>query len=881
MSGLVGDSHQAALAELVAAYKRVAGGKTSELVVLTARVGRGKTRVVHEFYAQLASHHQPDGAAYWPPVLVEDPDRGDPTKARKKTNPGKFLAKGGSDIPYLWWGLSCQRRPDGRFVNAVADDISQLIAHLDPVLRHLERKAETKAQFKALVGALFTAIPFPGAAGLLIDLKDAPAAALGLVRSGLKSEPGSADARMVDPSGTQDELLDRWVPALCQALESAGVPMVVFVDDAQWADPSTIEFLDRLLKANAPALVVITAGSEELDLQSHNLEESDTGSFVKRWEDRLTPLEVDPLSDLDLAEVAAAALGIDSESALATQLARRANNNPLLLRLWADVDFVASAAAGGNGLDDANLGRLPATVHDAYLHRWDALPKDVRRVLSAGACLGSEFVPAVLADCVDATGLAAEAGDTASAIARAAEHCWTRSITDDVDQFTEPILHEIASEKPVLSAAQQKAVRLAFCDLLAQLKEGDRWGSLSVRAGSVLLGSHIAATALAGAGRVDDDITRIVVSHLQLGDIQTESLDGWERRCQLYDDALSHLEAGGCADGELALRVRGRLALTIGRMGQATKALSLQKQHLTDSERIHGARHHLTQISRHNLAGHYLEMGRADKALLLFEEVHAGLESIFESDHPEVLSSRNSLATCLEMTGQAKEALPIFEQNLKDRVRVLGTGNAEHPQILASRNNLAGCYESVGRTGKARRLFKQNLEARERTLGADHPDTLYSRHNLAVHLFKEDQPGKALPLFEQNLEARARILGADHPETLRSRNNFAICFKSEVSPHEALPHFEQNLRDSERVLGPGNPDHPDILVSRNNLADCYASADQPYEALLLFAQNLEVRKRTLGTDHADTRLSRLKVVGCLKLWIKSLPLPASDKMASE
>ena len=732
MSGLVGDSHQAALDELVAAYKRVAGGKASELVVLTAPVGWGKTRVVHDFYAHLASHHQPDGAAYWPPVLVENPDQGDPTKARKKANPGQFLAQGGSEIPYLWWGLSCQPRQDGRLANAVADDISQLIAHLGPVLRSLERKAETNAQFNALTGALFSAIPFPGAAGLIINLQGAPSAALRLFRSVFQSEPGSDDERMVDPSGAQDELLDQWVPALGQALESAGVPMVVFVDDAHWADPSTIEFLDRLLIANAPALVVITAWPDQLDLQSHNPEKSDAGSFVGRWEDRLTPLSVNQLGDHDLAKVAAAALGVDPESELATQLAQRANSNPLLLRLWADVDFVASAAAGGNGLDDANLGRLPATVHDAYLHRWDALPRDVRRVLSAGACLGSEFVPDVVAACLDHSELMPNTGDTAAGIAQAAEHWWIRNVTDDVDQFTEPTLHEIASEKPVFSTAEQKGIRLAFCEVLAQVKGNDRWDTMSVRARSALLGSHIAVTALTGAGRVDDDIMRIVDSHLQLGDLQTESHTGWASRRQLLAAGLSLLETDDATDSAVALNVRGRLAVVVERMGEANEALPLYEQTLTEAERILGV------------------------------------------DHPNALASRNNLALCLQTVGRAEAALPLYEQTLTDFERILGV---EHPDTLTSRNNLALSLERVGRAEAALPLFEQTLTHRQRILGVDHPDTLTSRNNLAVCLETAGRAEAAITLYEQTLIDRQRILGVNHPDTLTSRNNLAHCLE--------------------------------------------------------------------------------------------------------
>ena len=63
MSGLVGDSHLKALEELISAFSVVKYAEESRLVVVTAQMGWGKTRVVQELYAHLASH-QPSHSRY-------------------------------------------------------------------------------------------------------------------------------------------------------------------------------------------------------------------------------------------------------------------------------------------------------------------------------------------------------------------------------------------------------------------------------------------------------------------------------------------------------------------------------------------------------------------------------------------------------------------------------------------------------------------------------------------------------------------------------------------------------------------------------------------------------------------------------------------------
>jgi hypothetical protein len=107
MSGMVGQTHHEALDELISAYNVVKNAKESRLVVVTAPMGWGKTRVVQEFYTHLASTQSGD-AHYWPRQLVQDINRGDPGEARKKSFPDQFEVLAGAEMEYLWWGLSCQ-----------------------------------------------------------------------------------------------------------------------------------------------------------------------------------------------------------------------------------------------------------------------------------------------------------------------------------------------------------------------------------------------------------------------------------------------------------------------------------------------------------------------------------------------------------------------------------------------------------------------------------------------------------------------------------------------------------------------------------------------------------------------------------------------------
>lgn len=275
MSGLVGDSHQAALRTLIDTYERVgakvaaeaAGPADSELVVLSAPMGWGKTRVVQEFYAHLASQ-QPADTPYWPSELVADVDRGPALKARKRVEPGTFEVSNSTNMPFLWWGVSCQERQDARLSNAVGDDIGQLVAHFGPALNKLEANKATRNAALGLARTLMAAAPFSDVPGILDGLDNFRTNIRDLFRAQRDRQRG--DTHRIDPSENDGSLIETWVGAIGSLLRTARIPMVVILDDAHWADPSSIEFIDELLK-RVPCLVVLTAWPDQLTIQEQTI----------------------------------------------------------------------------------------------------------------------------------------------------------------------------------------------------------------------------------------------------------------------------------------------------------------------------------------------------------------------------------------------------------------------------------------------------------------------------------------------------------------------------------------------------------------------------------------------------------------------------------
>ena len=62
------------------------------------------------------------------------------------------------------------------------------------------------------------------------------------------------------------------------------------------------------------------------------------------------------------------------------------------------------------------------------------------------------------------------------------------------------------------------------------------------------------------------------------------------------------------------------------------------------------------------------------------------MERVLGADHPSTLITRNNLANAYRAVGRTSEAITLHEQNLAARERILGK---THPDTQATRNNLA------------------------------------------------------------------------------------------------------------------------------------------------------------------------------------------------
>jgi DNA-binding SARP family transcriptional activator/class 3 adenylate cyclase len=237
-----------------------------------------------------------------------------------------------------------------------------------------EREIAIRTKARARLGALLG----DGVDDVLIPLA-------ALLRLRLEAHPTAPD------DGVEAAYL-RWLEALARER-----PVIVAVEDTQWADAPTRELAEAVLEFTdrGPVAFVLTeepiAGSEGAALRLHAL---------GQYGHRTSEVPLGPLSEAASEQLLAALVGDLIDRPTRIGLIREAEGNPLYLEELARA-FLEGALEPRGRTWTVTLGShelLPPTLENLLVARVDRQPDGARRLAQIAAAIGRTFPAGVLED---------------------------------------------------------------------------------------------------------------------------------------------------------------------------------------------------------------------------------------------------------------------------------------------------------------------------------------------------------------------------------------------------------------------------------------------------------------------------------------------------
>jgi predicted ATPase/class 3 adenylate cyclase len=179
-------------------------------------------------------------------------------------------------------------------------------------------------------------------------------------------------------------------------------PLVIVCEDLHWADPTSVEMLERLLTlTDRAAVLFLCVLRPETEHACWRVVET----AARRYRHRHSDLRLDPLSVEESAALVGNLLHVeDLPSALRERLLDHAEGNPFYVE-----ELIRSLIDGGAIVQDAESGRWRAapdvediaisdTLHGVLVARIDRLQEETRRILQLASVIGRVFLYRVLAE---------------------------------------------------------------------------------------------------------------------------------------------------------------------------------------------------------------------------------------------------------------------------------------------------------------------------------------------------------------------------------------------------------------------------------------------------------------------------------------------------
>ena len=186
----------------------------------------------------------------------------------------------------------------------------------------------------------------------------------------LLGQPSALDA--LGPAATREAVFTVIVQALRR--RAARGPVVVWVDDIQWAAPLLLELLESAARqlADTPLLIVTTERPTDQD----PLEWPPSSDHVLTLH-----LALEALGEHESAELVGHAAGPDLPPTVVERISTRSGGNPLFL--------IELARLAGSGSPEHIGDELPGSLRALIAARLDELPASARAVIDNAAVLGN------------------------------------------------------------------------------------------------------------------------------------------------------------------------------------------------------------------------------------------------------------------------------------------------------------------------------------------------------------------------------------------------------------------------------------------------------------------------------------------------------------
>jgi tetratricopeptide (TPR) repeat protein len=597
-----------------------------------------------------------------------------------------------------------------------------------------------------------------------------------------------------DPKIRQENLLDNVLLGIHRL--SAERPVLLFLDDIQWANPSTLVLLQYLSRNTRNHRVSIVGAYRPEDiLQSWDGKTHQLESVMQNMsrEDLLDKIELKRLDVADTEKIIVSTLNkVQLDKSFFDKVYGETEGTPFfvleLVKLLVEDGTIAQDEGGAwNLVTELEQIDIPSKVYDVIKRRLDRLIKKQRKILECASVVGEEFRSDVVGKTMRMDRM--QLLETLSEIEKAHRliHSIQKRYKFDHAKIREVLYNGIIDEMKeeyhrIIADTIAELHKDDVDEVLSELAyhyykaKDDRAGEYLLKAGDKAEEKYANLEAMRfyrnAIELLKDDATAEILE--KLGDVQ--ALIGE------FDNAIENFDKAGnsAKDNEARARMLRKISDVHLKKGEYDKALSIsdRAKALIKDEKIA----ELGRLCVGDGNAHW-RMGEYDSAMALFLEAMNKFER-FGAEEKDLGKALLSIGNIHVSRGEYEPALQYYEKSLGKMEKIddlYGMG--------AANNNIGNVYYHTGELDRALEFYERGLTMMEK-IGNKY-GIAHSLGNIGIIYQDKGELDKALEFHKRSL---IREIIGDKQGIASSYSNIGDVMRDMGDLDKALDFHERSLK---------------------------------------------------------------------------------------
>lgn len=625
------------------------------------------------------------------------------------------------------------------------------------------------------------------------------------------------------PQSQKESLRKDAFVTLCKRMIQTHHAIVLFIDDGQWLDEESLDYLRELSTAGAAPFIIVTAcrykeGMRvDFKLSNHKAEYLDLIALEPAAVKQMIQNLLRPENELPNETVAF----INSY----------AQGVPLFIEQLT-MAMVQTGKVDENGMIRDARGYPPTLVIDDVIGmRIDCLSTELQQCLYQASVLGKKFPVKVLYH-MFRTDVSKElkAGET--------NRIWQR--------FNQNLAIEIPHDVAPLE--------YVFTHVLIQSGAYKRVLEVDKR------NYHYqAAVAMEDVFDHKESHAQEIAHHYELAQVKHKAGDYYLIAGRYYRDQYNFPRATDCFQKALQLREElnqfqdmvdvlnawAELLILQGERAHMDKAMELLNRSTEICSLLERTPHQLTANTLHVKANLLIELSRYDEANVLLQDTLDIYQTCMPGDLAIIAEVTHDLANLYEENVNKEEAIKLYKKaiSLWEECE-----QCEGPQIADSMNDLARVLADLDMREEAEEYFIKAMKIREKTLGAKHVELTETLNDYANFLIDYAKYDDAEPLLVRALDIRRNTLGDKHLLVADTLHSLGVLYQKMNDDQAAIEHLNQALQIRQASL---KENHPDLAESYHYIGIYYSDKTQYKDAREWLQKALSIREEKYHPNHPD------------------------------